>query len=103
MLKSLIWAKAVAEKKATLMTSLERIFAVRRVWEGECEEMYENSGQRTYEGRVVERRWQKGVPRDFMDGQRGSPQRIAQELFCFGDLSYNDFMIISQAIFLSSL
>ena len=55
MLKSLVWVKAVAEKKATLMTSLERIFAVRRVWEGECEEMYENSGQRAYEGRVIER------------------------------------------------
>ena len=55
MLKSLVWAKVVAEKKATLMTSLERIFAVRRVWDGECEEMYENSGQGAYEGRMVER------------------------------------------------
>ena len=55
MLKSLVWVKAVAEKRATLMTSLERIFAVRRLWEGKCKGMNGNSGKRAYEGRVVER------------------------------------------------
>ena len=101
MLKLLVWVKAVAEKKATLMKSLEGIFAVRRVWVGESEEIYWNKGKGAY-GRksLEERRRQKGVyksraklvfylvrcdSRDFVDGQRVSPQRIVQKLFCFGD------------------
>ena len=69
------------------MTSLERISAVRSVWESVCEEMYGNSGKRAYEGRTVEKEDGKRECskvehlvrcdlRDFMDGQRGSPQRI---------------------------
>ena len=97
MLNSLVWAKAVAEMRATLMTNIERISPVRRIWEGECEEMYGNSGKRAYEGRILEKedgeRECSKVEhlircdlRDFMDGQQDSPQRIVQELFCFGNL-----------------
>lgn len=40
MLKSLDWAKATAEKRATLITSLDCIFAVVSIWDREREEVW---------------------------------------------------------------
>lgn len=39
-MKSLDWAKATAEKRATLITSLDCIFAVVSIWDREREEVW---------------------------------------------------------------
>ena len=107
MLNSLVWAKAIAEMRATLMTSLERISAVRRVWERVCEEMYGNSGERAYEGRIVEKDGKRECSKveylvrcDLREVPKESFKNCsALEIYP----KYNTFMIKSQAIFFSSL
>ena len=47
MLKSLDWAKAIAERRVTPMTSLACIVAVRRVGDGEREKLWRRMGKAT--------------------------------------------------------
>ena len=56
-MKSMDWVKATAERRATLMTSLDRISTIRTIGDRECQNCVNVrvSGQRACEGRDVDR------------------------------------------------